>query len=167
MEGRKAQASFEYLAIFGMGLALIVIVGGIFFVYTYSAKSSLDFQQVDKIGNEIIDNSEKIYFLGTGNRITLNPVFPQGIENFTIHQINESGYNYGYLNFTLVRDGELVHVIFEPQEAYVRLECTKCYKAVSATHNVSWYNATNFHQGSKTIRIESMGTFVSVDFMTK
>ena len=163
---KKGQASFEYLSIFGIGLALIGIVGGLFFVYTYNAKESLDFQQIDKIGSDVITNAEKIYFLGTGNRLTLKYTFPEGIENLSIHKFNESGYKYSYLNFTIVRDDNLVDVIFQTQEDYVDIDCVVCNKGpANQFYNYSYYNFSDYNMGPKTIRIESIGSKVYIDFV--
>lgn len=157
---KKSQSSVEFLITFGIGFSLIIILSGIFLTYSEGAKENLDKQQIQKIGQEIIFNVEKIYFLGEGNRVTLNTRFPDNIENFTIYHSDASGEEFDYLNITYLNNGQFYDEIFTTNELYTRFNCTSCYH----TGDISYYNLSDFSGGNKEIRITSKGEYVSIDF---
>ncbi len=166
---KKAQSSLEFLMILGVALTIILILAGIFVSYSNGAKKNLDQQQLRNIGDEIISNSERVYFLGTGNRVTQKSNFPDGIVNFTIVHMNISngtGYNqFDLINITFHDSGNVENLIFYPNELYIRLNSTKCYH--TPVVNGSWssyFNVSTFSQGPKQIRIESLGEWVSLSF---
>jgi hypothetical protein len=166
---KKAQSSLEFLMIFGIGFSIIMVLSGIFFGYFNAEKETLDSKHLQNIGEELIGNIDKIYFLGNGNRITLNTKFPEGIENITIYHIidkNVSGTNisFDYLNISYIGGGKIISQIFTTSEPYIRFNCTRCYH--NLTTNISHYNDTSdFTGGFKRIRIESKGNWVSMDFI--
>lgn len=163
---KKGQASLEYISIFGIIFVIIAVAGGIFFSYTNSAKESLDKKQINKIGQEIINNVQKIYFFGDGNRVTITPTFPQGIEEISIHHINQSGNNYYYINITVLNQDVYESLIFETTEDDIPFGCKNC--TINDTiigHNISSFNNMYFGQGSKRIKIESINDTTYVDFM--
>lgn len=166
---KQSQASLEFLMIFGIGFSIILILTGVFFGYFNSEKETLDAKHLQNIGEELMSNVEKIYFLGNGNRVTLNTKFPEGIENVTIYHIidkNISGVNvsFDYLNFSYISGGKIQSQIFTPNEPYIRFNCTRCEH--SLTENISYYNDTSdFTGGFKRIKIESKGDWVTIDFV--
>lgn len=164
---KKAQSSLDFTLTFGIGFILILILSGIFIYYSGSAKQDLDKKQIEKVGNEIIFNAEKVFFLGDGNRLTLKVTLPIGIANFTIHHINNSNgtdtIEFDYLNISSYLDGNRVDNIFSPNQLYIRMNCTRCYN----TENYSHYNSSDFGGGPKRIRIESKGDWVSIDFINE
>ncbi len=163
---KKGQASMEYMAIFGIGFLLVAMIGGLFFSYTNSAKKTLDVDQVNKIGTELIDDIQKIYFFGDSNRRTYKTTFPKGIENFTIHHVNESGLVYNYLNITLLNDDFYNSLIFQTSEDYINIECLKtCIKTSAGGDNfISSFDYQYLGQGFKNIRIEAINGSVFIDF---
>lgn len=163
----KAQASTEYIMIFGIALVLIAITGAVFFSYVNESKTTLDQKQIEKMGNEIMDNVDKIYFLGQGNRVTLKMTFPDNLVNFTIQHTQNAGEPFEYLNITYFWQGQKTSSIFNPSDLYVRFNCTYCYhvRTLGSKMNVSYYNASDASLGTKQIQITSMGSFVNVDFV--
>ena len=161
----KAQSSLEFLAIFGISFMIIILLGGIFFTYSSGAKTNLDKKQLERIGDEIVSNVEQIYFLGDGNRVTIQTKFPDDIVNMTIYHKNQSGLSFDYLTFTHYNDDILVESSFEPNDYYVRFNCTNCHHVINGPDgNLSFYNQSDFAGGTKSIRIESYGDYVAVDF---
>ncbi|MFW6286016.1 MAG: hypothetical protein ACOC16_02740 [Nanoarchaeota archaeon] len=166
---QKSQTSLEFLLIFGISFLIILIMGGIFFSYFNTEKKTLDNQHLQKIGNEMINYVEKVYFLTQGNRLSINTRFPDGIKNITIHHFNNKSVNgnnisFDYLNITFYHSNQLVHNIFSPKEPYIRFNCTDCFH--NPITNVSYFNDTSdFAQGQKTIRFQSQGSWVSVDII--
>ena len=167
----KSQSSFEFLVIFGIGLTLIAVLSGIFFSYSNSAESNLNRIQIEKIGKEIISNVEKIYFLGSGNKITYKANFPSGISNITIVHMNNSNSTtkilFDYLNITYYNNGNLTSSIFTANQNYIRFNCSKCYNGPIVNGSwISYYNDTSdITGGTKTIEIYSEGNYVNIDFV--
>lgn len=163
MGGKKSQSSLEFLMIFGIGFLLVTALSGIFFTYSMGAKKQLDRQQIENIGDDIISNAEKVYYLGEGNRLTMKTKFPEGIKNLSIHHIenktNEYGENvsYDYLNITYFQKRKIISSIFTPSDLDVRLNCSgnRCNHVPS--RNLSYYNSSVASSGLKEIRIESKG----------
>lgn len=162
----KAQSSMEFLMVFGIGLSLILIIGGLFVSYTNTAKNTFDKRQLEAVGEEVLDYVNRVYFLGEGNRITSNLKLPSGIENLTITHINNSVGEFDVLNFTYYSAGMLQSSYFSSAENYIRFNCTKCYHTPNLNGNwSSYYNSSMYNGGSKKIRIESRGEWVSIDFI--
>lgn len=162
----KSQSSTELLITLAIGFTIILIIGGIFFNYSVSAKNTLDKKQIEKIGNELITNIEKIYFLGNGNRLTYETEFPELIYNFTIVHLNNTNSTddivLDYFNIAYQDENTISSSIFFTNEFFIRFNCTNsCYKS----GNISYYNETSIGGGNKRIRIESKGKYVNVDFV--
>jgi uncharacterized protein (UPF0333 family) len=166
---KKSQASLEFILIFGISFSLILIFVGIFVGYFSSEKETLDSKHMENVCQEMMNNVENIYFLGEGNRMTMDTKFVEGIENFTIVHRNVSDPNGpGRLYFdTLKVDyfGE-ESSYFETNELYVRFNCTKCYHTAQVNGSwTSYYNESDFSATFKKIRFESFGDWVSIDFI--
>lgn len=157
----KGQGSLEFLMIFGIGFLLIMIMAGVFFTFSGEAKQSLDKKQLEKIGRDIMNNVENVYFLGSGNRITMNLNMPDGIENITIKHINDSGEVYDYMEFSFYQNKNLVSEVYLPKENYIQFDCTDC----AQSGNVSSYPIYDLNPGPKRLRIESKGDWVAIDFI--
>ena len=169
---KKSQSSLEFLFIFAIGFSIIAILGGIFFTYSSDAKDTLDEKQLSKIGDELMSNIEKIYFLGSNNMITFNSKFPEGIQNFTIVHKNNSNLTtvieFDYLNITYISNGKINSNIFSTNENYIRFNCSKCYHTnnINGTYT-SYFNSSDFTGGSKKLKILSKGSYVQIDFINE
>jgi len=174
---RKSQSSLEFLIIFGIGFIFIILLGAIFFNYSSDAQKSLDKKQIEKFTTEIINNVEKIYFLGSGNRVTIKTNFPDGIINFTIVHKNVSDPNNAgqFLQFDYIDIetypkvpkslNDTIHYIFEANKEYIRFNCTECYQTTNVGGNwSSYFNTSDFGPGFKDIKVENLGSFISIDF---
>ena len=168
MRKTKSQASLEYLMVFGIALAILVVLGSLFLGYFNSEKKSMDISYIQKIGTEMMDNVEKVYFLGYGNRVTIDTKFPEGITNISIIHYNNhnmpdgSVESFDRLSITFIGyQGEVSHM-FEPNDLYVRFNCTECIH--DHVKNISYYNDSNLAPGFRRIRFESRGDYVAIDF---
>lgn len=161
---KKSQSSLEFLTIFSLAFTIILIMSGIFFSYTDEAQQNLDKSQIDKIGNDIISNIEKIYFIGEGNKITMKANFPDNIENLTIHHTSNSlGEKFDILNFTIISDKTFTYQLFLTKELYIRFNCSNCNHDI--IKNISYYESSDFLEGFKVIKIENLGDYVTLDFV--
>jgi len=165
MNNKFAQSSLEFLIIFGMGLTLIIVMAGIFSGYFNSEKSNLDSKFIEKIGGEIIEKVEKIYYLGEGNRVTIEAKFPDNIKNISIMHENRSGLSFDVLNITYFGYKSDNSLLFMPNEPHIRFNCTKCFYNKSLIPNISFFNDTSdFSGGNKRIVVESFGEWVGIYF---
>ena len=135
--------------------------------YTNDAKKEFDKRSMELIAQEILGTTNEIYFLGNGNRVTLNFIFPQKIENLTLHHVNLSGEEYDFFNISYYgNDFNYDSIIVLPEEMYIRINCTYCHHSPNVDGNwVSWYNRSDFNEGPKKVRLESKGDWVSIDFV--
>jgi len=77
---KKAQASAEYILV--SSLILLIILPTIYIFYSYSNKSSEEIRQsqVNKVGTDIVDAAEQVYYLGEPSKTTLDAIMPDGVE---------------------------------------------------------------------------------------
>lgn len=156
---KKSQGSLEFLIILGIGFLIIAILGSIFFNFFIGEKKTLDSKHIDNIGLEIMSNIDRVYFMGIGNRVTVETIFPEGIENISIHHFTD----YDYLNITFIGNKIVQHKIYEPSEIYIRFNCSECKH--NYTTNISYFNDSSlFSKGNKRIRIDGKKDFVEISF---
>lgn len=164
---RKAQASLEYIIIFGIGFFFVLILGGLLLFYMNSAKNTLDENQIDEIGNQIVDTIEKVYYLGPGNKFTIKANFPTGIENLSITNvsINRSNFNgtYYYFNFTYSYEDEWRNTIISPSDESIPFTCVNNCTVVG---NSTFFEPYHFNKGVKRIKVEALSNgFVNIEFV--
>lgn len=82
--GKRGQISVEHLFI--LSLAILILIPGTVLFYQFSKTSNdqLIANQVKRIGDEIIKNSEIVYYLGDGSRLILDLNFPKTIKYLNI-----------------------------------------------------------------------------------
>ena len=76
----KGQASLEYMIVVGVSLAVLLPTIYLFMNYSTTSQASIDISRLNTIGNRIISNAEKIYYLGPPSKITIEETFPSNIE---------------------------------------------------------------------------------------
>lgn len=167
---KKAQSSLEFLMILGIAFAFITILGAIFLNVSTSSKNNLDNEQINKIGIDLLNQIEEIYFRGNGNKITYKANFPQDITNFTINYVYvNSTLNYTYLNITKLKEGTFTSNLFFTSENYIHFECEVCYNVTVGTlpnQNITFYfNESTFNKGPKTLSIRAFSDKVYLDFV--
>ncbi len=89
----KGQSSFEYMLV--VGLTLVLILPTIYLLYTYSLESSksIESSQLTKIGTDIIDSAESIFYSGKGSKTVLELNIPDSILNAVIIDNRELVFN--------------------------------------------------------------------------
>ncbi|MDA3855803.1 MAG: hypothetical protein PF569_06070 [Candidatus Woesearchaeota archaeon] len=166
MQKKKSQSSLEFLIIFGIAFTLILVMGALFYGFFTGEKTTLDTKHLEQIGLKIMTESEKVYFLGNGNKKTISTDFPEGITNISIIHYNQSSLSFDILEISYYGDKDIYSLYFQPQEEYVRFNCTKCTHVTSLAKNYSYYNqSSDFSQGAKRIEVRSLGDYVSIDFV--
>src|SRR3989338_8107354 len=81
---KKAQPALEYLMI--IALVLGIIVPTTYFLFRTASESNVKilYSQINRIGNNIIDTAETVFFSGEGAKIVLEVNMPKGITNARI-----------------------------------------------------------------------------------
>jgi hypothetical protein len=76
---KKSQSSFEYLAIFGIGLIVLIPFIYLFQQYSTASSQQITYSSISAIGNDIINTAEAVYYMGPPAKLTLFENFPSGI----------------------------------------------------------------------------------------
>lgn len=164
---KKSQSSLEFLIIFGIGFSLILIIGGIFMSFFFAEKQNLDTTVLNQIGERITSSIEKIFFLGIGNKMTLDFKFPEMIHNISIYHKNNltnPNKSFDYLNISYYYNENISYLIFLTSKNYVRFNCSGCYHNFSS--NISYFNdSSDFSVGDKKLKIESFKDYVNIGFV--
>lgn len=74
----------EYLAVVGISFFLIIPMIIIFFDQSNALKDDITAIQIEKIGLEIMDAAEEVYYLGPPSTKYLTVYLPAGVEAITI-----------------------------------------------------------------------------------
>ena len=163
----NAQASVETLLIVGIVLFFIAIISALYISFTNESTSALNDNQMGKVFSDITSKATRVYFQGSGNRLTIDTTFPEGIKTISIHlrddgiDYDNNPVSYTYLNVSLQDDRELIYI---PNDLRVVLNCSySCSKITSLEYPKEFsYRATT--SGNKQIRVESRRDDVLIDF---
>jgi|SRR3989339_1455246 len=108
----RAQASMEYIMIVAVITIIVIPTIWVFYSYSQSSTQQLSYGQVERIGNDIVNNAEKIYYQGPPSKITLEETMPGKVENITI--ISDWGANphVNEIVFYINMNGKLSESVF-------------------------------------------------------
>ena len=81
---KKTQASAEYILVSAVILLIILPIISIFYSYSHESNEEIRQSQVNKIGIEIVDAAEQVYYLGESSKTTLDATMPDGVEKIEI-----------------------------------------------------------------------------------
>jgi uncharacterized protein (UPF0333 family) len=77
MKNKKAQISVEYLLIIGMAMAILIPGTIMFYNYSKDSNDQLVSNQINRIGKNIIHNSEDMYVIGKDSWTTIDVNMPE------------------------------------------------------------------------------------------
>jgi hypothetical protein len=80
----KAQSALEYLMVIALVLGIIVPVTYLFFNYTSGSNIEIVDAQVNRIGRNIIDTAESVYYSGKSSKIVVELNMPENVEDVYI-----------------------------------------------------------------------------------
>ncbi len=133
----KAQVSMEYSMI-AVTIALKVIpLAFIAFSFSKSSSAEISQGQINKLGDDIVKTSEKIFYQGYPSRITLEGTMPDGVTEIRIDKDWNSGQN------------ELVFVTYFNS-------VSSEFSYPSRVNIAGDFQSESFSPGQKRIRIESV-----------
>lgn len=81
---RRAQASMEYLMVAGIAFVIIVPMMYILYQYTSNLSSDVTDSKLGKIGTDIANTAEQIFYLGEPSRTTLRYDMPEGVYDIEV-----------------------------------------------------------------------------------
>ncbi|MDD5086151.1 MAG: hypothetical protein PHV16_00175 [Candidatus Nanoarchaeia archaeon] len=86
---KRGQAAVEYLLV--GALLVLVILPTIYFFYSYSHSSQEEIKkgQITKVGNDLVDITEQVYYLGYPSKVTVESTMPEGIVGIEVWENNE------------------------------------------------------------------------------
>ena len=89
----RGQSSLEYLLVVAITFAIIIPAAYLF--YSYSKESSQDIidAQLAKIGRDIVDAAESIYYSGQGSKTVLEVSVPDNVDSASIIDGRELVFN--------------------------------------------------------------------------
>ena len=89
----KGQASLEYLLVIGLTLAIIVPATFLFFNYSKESTEEITDAIITKVGRNIIDSAENIYYSGVGSKTVLELTIPEKVKSAIIIDGRELVFN--------------------------------------------------------------------------
>ena len=81
---KKGQFAVEHMLVVAFGILIMIPI--IYFFYSYSVRQvdEVAMTQLNRMGNDIINNAESVYYMGKPSRITLDSNMPGDVRNITI-----------------------------------------------------------------------------------
>lgn len=129
----------EYLLVIALVTILIIPTSYIFYRYAQSSSERVKAGQIEKMGNDIMDAAETIYYLGAPSRQDIDEQMPEGVYNITIFK------NWG----VEPRINELVF--------YTRFGGKLSEKVFFSRVNINGsFSKRDWAPGAKTIRVEAI-----------
>ncbi len=81
---KRGQASIEYVLIFGFALMMLMPLIVIYSTQEESIRDDVNIVQARNIVNSVVDNAQKVYFIGSPSKTTINVRMPNNIEDIEI-----------------------------------------------------------------------------------
>ena len=132
-----------------VAIVMLLVVAGVGVIYQYSQRSNeeLTVTAIDKIGTDLIDSVEKVYYTGGDSWETLKVQVPSQVKS--IYQLNEDELVLDFENF-----GGISQAVF--------------FSDIPI--NMTYFNSTTgreelsaeFHPGLTKIRVTSKGSYVEI-----
>lgn len=81
---KRAQASVEYLMVVGLAFVIVMPMVYMFYSYTISTQEEVGMAKIHKIGVDMANAAEGVYYLGEPSRTTISVNMPELIYNVTV-----------------------------------------------------------------------------------
>jgi len=92
---KKGQGSVEYLSIVGIALMILIPATILFTNYTRSANEEVLANQLNMIGQRILNKAEEMYVVGADSWSTIEATFPESFESATLYDGKDLVFKYG------------------------------------------------------------------------
>lgn len=89
----SAQSSLEYLLVVALTFAIIIPTTYLFYNYSKESSQEISDAQIIKIGREIVDTSESIFYSGEGSKTVFEINVPENVDSIIIIDGRELVFN--------------------------------------------------------------------------
>jgi hypothetical protein len=89
----KAQSSLEYMLIVALTFTIIIPATYLFYNYSKDSSQEITDAQITKLGRNLVDSAEKIYYSGLGSKTTIDFNIPDGVTSAVIIDGKELVFN--------------------------------------------------------------------------
>lgn len=146
---KNAQSALEYLMIIALTFAIIVPTVYLFFTYARESNIKIIDSQIDRIGRNIVNTAESIYYSGEHSKTILEFNMPDNIEEVNILSNRE-------LVFTIVTEFGNTDIVFFSDVNIISDDCDALFEECSLSSIAS--------KGFQKVKIESVtdGTQVRI-----
>jgi hypothetical protein len=86
---KRGQAAVEYLLVSSLLMLVILPTLYVFYAYSQVSKEEINQGQLNKVGNDLVDVAEQIYYLGYPSKIAIESTMPEGVVGIEIWENNE------------------------------------------------------------------------------
>jgi len=86
---KRAQAAIEYLLVGAMVTLVILPTIYIFYAYSQTSNEEIRQSQLNKVGTDIVDIAEQVYYLGESSKVTIDAAMPKGIIGIEVWENQE------------------------------------------------------------------------------
>jgi uncharacterized protein (UPF0333 family) len=76
----KAQVSMEFLLVVGFAFLMTVPLIVIFYQQSQSINTEVSATQIDKVGSEVRDAADEVYYLGSPSKKSISIFMPEGVK---------------------------------------------------------------------------------------
>lgn len=84
MRRKRGQFSVEYMMTIAIGLGILMLFLGVYFYQAKQTQEEADLAMVERMGNEIIQAAETIYYAGDFSQKTLRYDIPDILQNISV-----------------------------------------------------------------------------------
>ena len=81
---KRGQVSIEYIAIVGLTTIVVISLLAISNYYSREVEDTINTNQIDRIGKEVVDTAESMYYFGEPSKTTIKVFMPNGINEINI-----------------------------------------------------------------------------------
>ncbi|MBA3064027.1 hypothetical protein FP803_01175, partial [Candidatus Woesearchaeota archaeon] len=86
---KRAQAAMEYLLVGSLVTLIIIPTMYVFYGYSQTSNEEVKQSQLNKVGTDIVDIAEQVYYLGEPSRVTIDAAMPEGIMGMEVWKNQE------------------------------------------------------------------------------
>lgn len=143
VRGRISQSSLEYLMVVALTFAIIIPTTFLFYHYSTESSQEIVDAQITKLGRNLVDTAESIFYSGLGSKTVLRINVPDKVASASIIDGRE-------LVFNVTSDFGVSEMVFF-SAANLTTTSTNCLNNVCSIPGLS-------SSGIKKVKIESVGS---------
>ncbi|MBW2975192.1 class III signal peptide-containing protein [Candidatus Woesearchaeota archaeon] len=134
---KRGQVALEYMILIGLTTVIVIFLLVMSNYYSKGVENTINTNQIDRMGKELIDKAESMYYFGQPSRTTVKAFIPKGIESINITS-NE-------INFRVKTEGgtaDMFYSSFVPLKGNITSSYGLHYIIIEAREGYVWINGT-------------------------